>query len=146
MAESLMLYTAVYGDVDGALADLEGLQQLHKDEVIGSYDAAVIDKENGEPHIVKRMDRPRVRVIPEAFGLGTLRRRELKDAAQELGASQAALIVVGEPTFEKGFDKAVADTAKVAKRTLDTTVDQLADDLQRAVNADAGEVAPGTVG
>jgi hypothetical protein len=28
------------------------------------------------------MDRPRIRVIPEAFGSGTLPRKELKDAAR----------------------------------------------------------------
>ena len=37
----------------------------------------MIDKENGKPHIVKRMDRPGVRVIPEWFGSGTLSRKEL---------------------------------------------------------------------
>ena len=26
---------------------------------------AVIDRENGKPHVAKRMDRPRIRVIPE---------------------------------------------------------------------------------
>src|SRR5271169_4754317 len=45
------------------------------DEMIGQYDAAVIDKENAKPHVVKRMDRPHVRVIPEWFGGGTLPRQ-----------------------------------------------------------------------
>jgi hypothetical protein len=69
--------------------------------MIGSYDAAVIDKENGKPHIVKRMDRPHTRVIPELFGGGTLPRKELHDAAEQLTANQAGLIAVGEPTIEK---------------------------------------------
>jgi hypothetical protein len=33
------------------------------------------------PRIVKRMDRPRVRVIREVLGGGTLPRKELKEAA-----------------------------------------------------------------
>jgi hypothetical protein len=41
---------------------------LHKDEMIGQYDAAVIDKEGGKPHVVKRADRPRIRAIPEWLG------------------------------------------------------------------------------
>jgi hypothetical protein len=98
---------AVYGDVDDALADLDAIEQLHKDEMIGKFDAAVLDKTDGEPHIVKRMDRPFVRVIPEWLGAGTLPRHDLRDAAEALDASEAALIVVGDPTIEKGVEKAV---------------------------------------
>ena len=86
--------------------------------MIGQYDAAVIDKENGKLHVVKRMDRPHIRVIPEWFGGGTLPRRELHEAAEQLTASQAGLIVVGEPTIEKGLDKALAQAARVVKRTV----------------------------
>ena len=97
MAEKkpVVLYAASYDSVSAALTDLDAIEQLHKDEMIGSYDAAVIDQENGKPHIVKRMDRPRIHVIPEAFGGGTLPRKELKEAAGELTASQAGLIAVG---------------------------------------------------
>src|SRR5271165_2824043 len=132
---NLVLYTAEYDNVSAALADLDAIEQLHKDELIGSYDAAVIDKQNGKPHIVQRMDRPRIRVIPEALGRGTLPRKELKDAAQELTANQAGLIVVGEPTIEKGFDKAVTRAAKIVKRSMDATTDEIAGELQEALNS-----------
>lgn len=132
MAENSVLYTAVYSDVNVALADLETLEDLHEDEVIGKYDAAVVDKENGEPHIVKRVDRPRIRVIPELLGSGTLPRRHLKDAAQELSSDQAALIVIGEPTLEKGFDKAVSKADKIVKRDVDVAADQLASEVNEA--------------
>jgi hypothetical protein len=78
---NLVLYTAQYDNVSAALAGLDAIEQLHKDEMIGSYDAAVIDKENGKPRIVKRVDRPRIRAIPEALGSGKLPRKELKEAA-----------------------------------------------------------------
>jgi uncharacterized membrane protein len=68
----MVLYTAAYNSVSDALADLNAVEQLHKDDVIGQHDAAVIDKQDGKPHIAKRMDRPGVRVIPEWFGGGTL--------------------------------------------------------------------------
>ena len=87
---NMVLYSAVYDDVDDALSDLDAIEQLHEDSMIGKFDAAVVDRENGQPHIVKRIDRPRIRVIPEAFGSGTLRRKELKEAASELSANQAA--------------------------------------------------------
>lgn len=132
---TLVLYTAAYDDVTAALADLGAIEQLHKDEMIGSYDAAVIDKENGKPRIVKRMDRPRIRVIPEALGSGKLPRKELEDAAGELTGRQAGLIVVGEPTIEKGFDKAVTGAAQVVKRSLDATTDEIASELQEALKS-----------
>ncbi|MGO9888278.1 MAG: hypothetical protein ACLP0L_10285 [Solirubrobacteraceae bacterium] len=51
MAENMVLYTAVYENITAALDDLDALEQLHEDELVGKYDAAVIDKENGKPHI-----------------------------------------------------------------------------------------------
>ena len=46
MAEKkqLVVYAAAYETVEAALADLDAIEQLHKDEVIGQYDAAVIDQ------------------------------------------------------------------------------------------------------
>ncbi len=81
------------------------------------------------------MDRPRVRVIPEALGSGTLPRKELKEAAEELTSDEAGLIVVGEPTIEKGFYKAVTCAAKIVKRSVDPTTDEIADELQEALSS-----------
>ncbi len=131
----LALYTAVYDNVDAAKADLDAIEQLHKDDLVGTFDAAVVDQEKGKPHIVKRMDRPIVRVIPEELGFGPLKRKELKEAATELGANQAGLIVVGQPTLEKGFDKAVTRATKVLKRTVDATADEIADEMKEAAQS-----------
>jgi hypothetical protein len=130
MDDNMVLYTAVYDGVEDALEDLDGIEEMHKDAIIGKYDAAVIDQENGKPHVVKRMDRPRIRVIPEALGSGTLPSKELKAAAAELSGSQAALVVAGEPTIEKGFDKAVTRASKVVKHDLDATTDEVASSLE----------------
>ena len=145
MAENkqLVVYAAAYETVDAALADLDAIEQLHKDEVIGQYDAAVIDQENGKPHVVKRMDRPHVRVIPEWFGGGTLPRKELHEAAEQLTANQAGLIAVGEPTIKQGLDKAPAKAAKVVKRTVEATTDQITSELQEALKCPALSMACG---
>jgi hypothetical protein len=137
MAENkeLVVYAAAYESVDAALTDLDAIEQLHKDEMIGQYDAAVIDKENGKPHVAKRMDRPHMRVIPEWFGGGTLPRKELHEAAEQLTASQAGLIAVGEPTIEKGLDKAFTKAARVVKRTVQATTDQITSELQEALKS-----------
>jgi uncharacterized membrane protein len=133
--EQLVVYAAAYDTVEAAVADLDAIEQLHKDEIIGQYDAAVIDKENGKPHVAKRMDRPHIRVVPEWFGGGTLPRKELHDAAEQLTANQAGLIVVGEPTIEKGLDKALTKAARVVKRTVEATTDQISSELQEALKS-----------
>jgi uncharacterized membrane protein len=135
MAESkpMVVYTAAYDDVSAALADLDAIEQLHKDEMIGTYDAAVIDKKDGKPHMAKRMDRPRVRVLPEVLGGGTLPRKELKEAAQELTAGEAGLVAVGEPTIDKGVNKALTGAAKVVRHDMNATADEIVSELQEAL-------------
>jgi hypothetical protein len=68
----MVLFACAYENVSAAVAGLDAIGQLHKDKMIGSFDAAVINKTDGRPHVVKRLDRPRVRIIPEWFGGGTL--------------------------------------------------------------------------
>src|SRR5215510_13063793 len=131
--EPMMVCAAAYETVDDALADLDVIEQLHKDEMIGKFDAAVIDKEDHQPRIVKRMDRPHIRVIPEWFGGGTLPRTELHEAAEQLTASQAGLIAVGEPTIEKGLDKAFTGATRVVKRAVEATTDEITSELQEAL-------------
>jgi len=133
--EALVVYAAAYETVEAALADLDAIEQLHKDEAIGKYDAAVIDKEDGKPHVVKRMDRPHIRVVPEWFGGGALPRKELHEAAENLTANQAGLIAVGEPTIEQAVDKALTKAAKVVKRSMEATTDEITSELQEALKS-----------
>jgi len=137
MAEKkpLLVYAAAYETVDAALADLDAIELAHKEQMIGPYDAAVIDKRHGKPHVVDRMDRPHIRVIPERFGGGTLPREELHEAAEQLTASQAGLIAVGEPTIEKGLDEALTRAAKVVKRRVEATTDEITSELQEALKS-----------
>jgi len=131
-AENAVLFTAVYDDIVDARSDLDAFEELHKAEVIGKYDAAIIDQEDGKPHIVKRVDHPAIRVIPEWFGSGVLPRSELHDAAQQLGPGQSALIVVGEPTLDKAFDRAVVRAARTVKHDLDAAIDELEKEVLNA--------------
>jgi len=133
--KDLAMYVAVYATVDDATKDFEALEQLHKDDLIGTFDAAIVDKKDGKPHIVKRMDRPMVRVIPEELGFGPLSRKELKEAAAGLDAKEASLIMVGEPTIEKAFTKAVTHAEKSVKHILDATADELAKELKEATSS-----------
>src|SRR5262245_64904371 len=132
MSDNSIGYVAVYDDVNSALADLTAISTLHGDDVVGKYDAAVVDQEDGKPHIVKRVDNPRINLLPELVGKGALPSGELKDAATELDPGKAALIFVGEPTLDKAFDKAVTHANKVAKKEFDSSADDLAEELRNS--------------
>ena len=127
--EYVVVYAVAYPTVAAAEAVLETVGH----HVVGAdYDAAVIAKENGKPHVVKRMDHPHTRIIPEWFGGGTLKRKELDEAAGELVADEAGLVVVGEATIEPALDKVFTGNAKVVKREIEATIDQITSELQEA--------------
>ena len=135
MAENqqMVVYAAAYETENAALDDLAAIEELHTEKLIGTVDAAVIDLWNGKPHVVRRLDRARIRIIPEMFGGGTLPRKDLVEAAKQLTANQAGLIAIGEPTIEQGLDKAFAKAAKVVKRNVNATADQITSELQEAL-------------
>ena len=132
--DRLVVHVASFSSVADAEQALATIEQLYKQGAVGTLDAAVIDKENGKPHVVKRMDRPGIRVIPEWFGGGALPRKEVREAAEQLTAEQAGLLVVsGEPVIEKAVDKALSGAGKVAKHRVDATIDQVTSELQEAL-------------
>ena len=132
--DRLDVYTASFSSVADAEQALAAIEQLYKQGAVGTLDAAVIDKENGKPHVVKRLDRPRIRVIPEWFGGGALPRKELREAAEQLTADQAGLLVVSsEPVIEKAVDKALSGAGQVAKHKVDAAIDQITSELQEAL-------------
>ena len=129
--EYVVVYAATYPTVAAAQAVLDTIEHLDK-EVSGPYDAAVVDQENGKSHVVKRIGNRRVHIIPERFASGDLTRKELHEAGGELLAGEAGLIVVGEATIEPALDKVFTGTAKVVKREMEATVDQITSELQEA--------------
>jgi hypothetical protein len=135
MTDNSIAHIALYDDVGSALADLDAFGKLHDNDVVGKYDAAVIDEENGKPHIVKRVDNPRVDVLPELVGKSAPPSSELKEAAKELDQGEAALIFVCDPTIEKAFERAVTRANKVAKQQFDSAADELADELKNAAGS-----------
>jgi len=133
--ENLELIVGIYDNVDSAKSDLEGIEELHKEDLIGTFDAAITQKHDGKLHVVKRMDRPMVRIIPEVFGFGKLSHKELRQSVDELTEGQYALVVIGQVTVEKAFDKAVTHAANVAKHFIDATADELTQAMQEAARS-----------
>jgi uncharacterized membrane protein len=55
----MFLYTGEYDSVDEAKADLEVLKELHREDLVGTYDAAVLTKnEEGKVEIVDKTEKP----------------------------------------------------------------------------------------
>jgi hypothetical protein len=129
--EYVVVYAAAYPTVAAAQAVLD---TIGHHQVDGDYDAGVVDKQNGKPHVVKRLDRPHPRIIPEWFGGGTLTRKELDEAAQELAADQAGLVVIGSAAIEPALDEVFAGT-KVVRREIEATIDQITSELREAFKA-----------
>ena len=129
--EYVVVYAASYPTVAAAEAVLNTIEHLNHAEVDGDYDAAVIAKQDGKPRVVKRLDHPRARIIHEWFGRGELTRKELDDAATELAADEAGLVVIGSAAIEPALDKVFAGT-KVVREEIDATVEQITSELQEA--------------
>jgi uncharacterized membrane protein len=55
----VFLYIGEYDSVEDAKADLEELKELHSEHVVGTYDAAVVTKnEEGKVKIVDKIEKP----------------------------------------------------------------------------------------
>lgn len=117
MFENLIIYGAVYDDVETALAGLESFDKLNERELSGLYDAAVIDVRAGLPRIVKRMERPTLELIPELVARG---RPPLGVLAEPLAVGETALAAVGPPEIERGFRRAAQRAFLTSKRPLDS--------------------------
>ena len=55
----VFLYAGEYDSVDDAKADLEALKEMHREHVVGTYDAAVVTKnEEGKVKVVDKIEKP----------------------------------------------------------------------------------------
>jgi hypothetical protein len=55
----MFLYAGDYDSVDDAKADLKALKELHREHLVGTFDAAVITKnEEGKVKIVDKTEKP----------------------------------------------------------------------------------------
>jgi uncharacterized membrane protein len=158
----MFLYAGEYDSVEDAKADLEELKELHREDVVGTYDAAVITKnEEGKVKIVDKIEKPTQHggwaglAVGAALGLifppgvlvtgllgagagalighleGGMSRSDLKEVGESLERSEAALIVVGEATIERGVEEAT----RRAKREMKKEVRADAREMERAIDS-----------
>ena len=140
----VFLYAAIYDEIADAEADYEAVFDLHDAGAIGTFDSAVIRKEDDGKVRVTKTEKPTQHGAWTGAGVGALvglssrprssaahrRRRsrrlvghlskgisrgDLKDLGQELDAGTAAVIVLGESKIEEQLDEG-AETRQQADR------------------------------
>ena len=158
----VFLYAGEYDSVEDAKADLEELKELHREHVVGTYDAAVITKnEEGKVKIVDKIEKPTQHggwaglAVGAALGLifppGVLVTGLLGAGAGALighlegGMSRSDLKEVGEMLDESEaalivvgeatIERAVEEATRRAKREMKKEVRADAREMERAIDA-----------
>ena len=147
--DQMFLFAGEYDSVEDAKADLELLKAFHQEHLVGTYDAAVLTKnEEGKVKVVDKIEKPTQHggwaglAVGAAIGLifppsvlvsglagagagalighlrGGMSNSDLKEIGEMLEESEAALIVVGEMTIERGVDEAIERAKKELKKEV----------------------------
>jgi uncharacterized membrane protein len=157
--DPVFVYAAVYADREDADEDYEGLLELHSADLVGSYDVALIYKdEEGKVHVTKH-EKPTqhgawggaavgalagIIFPPSIIGatlvgavaggglghiLGGMSRSDARELGEELGDGQAALVVIGRSRVQEQLDKALKRAQKSQEREIDADGKALAKEL-----------------
>ena len=161
----VFLYAAIYDELADAEADYEAVFDLHALGAIGTFDSAVIRKDEDGKVRVSKTEKPTQHGAWTGAGVGALvgilfppavigsadrrrrRRRvdrtphegisrgDLKELGEELEQGTAAVIVLGESKIEEQLEKAT----KRANKLIEKQIDADADELEREIDAAAKE-------
>jgi uncharacterized membrane protein len=166
----LFVFAAVYGDKADAEADYDALLELHSAKLVGSYDVALINKDDkGKVHVDKH-EKPTqhgawggaavgalvgVLFPPSVIGAaavgaaagalgGHLREGFSRSDAKELGdmleAGQASLIVIGESRVEEQLEKVLTHAAKTIEKELNADSKEFKRELDEFTKQEAAAV------
>jgi uncharacterized membrane protein len=157
----VFVYGAVYADRADAEADYDVLLAAHSADLVGSYDVALMYKDDeGKVHVTKH-EKPTqhgawtgaavgaflgivfppsilgAAVVGAAAGggighvLGGVSRKDAKELGERLDEGQAALIVIGKSRVQEQLDKALTRAQKSEERELDADGEELAKELDK---------------
>jgi uncharacterized membrane protein len=152
----VFLYAGEYENVEDAKADLETLKELHRDHVVGTYDAAVVTKnEEGKVKIVDKIEKPTQHggwagmAVGAAMGLifppGLLVGGLLGAGAGALighlegGMSRSDIKEVGEMLDDSEAALIVVGEATI-ERAVDDATERAKKELKKEIRADAREM------
>jgi uncharacterized membrane protein len=157
--DQVFVYAAVYADRGDADADYDSLLDLHAADLVGTYDVALMYKdENGKVQVTKH-EKPTQHgawtgaavgalagiVFPPAVlgsaivgaaagggighAMGGMSRKDAKELADQLGEGQAALVVIAKSHVQEQLDKALTRAQKSEEREIDADGKELAKEL-----------------
>jgi uncharacterized membrane protein len=163
--ESVFIYVGTYPAEAQARDDYQVVKDLHSIGAVGTYDAAVVTKDDGKVHVNKDEMATRhgawggaaagaaigILFPPSIIGTALvgaavggvaghlwrgLSRADVKDLGEVIDDGQAALVVVGESQLQQALDKAALKAEKHVARELDVKPE----DIDRAVRTAAGQM------
>ena len=164
----VFLYAAIYDEIADAEADYEAVFDLHAVGAIGTFDSAVIRKDEDGKVRVTKTEKPTQHGAWTGAGVGALvgilfppallgsavvgatagglvghlsggiSRGDLKELGDELEAGNAAVIVIGESRIEEQLEKAVARANKLIEKEIDADAEVLEREIEAAAREDAG--------
>lgn len=158
----VFIYAATYSNPADAEADYEGLLDLHAAKLVGTYDVALVTKDDDGKVHVRKHEKPTQHgawggiavgaaigvlaapaVVPAALvggvigGLGGHFRKGIaRGDAKELGdlidAGEATLFVIGESRLEEQLDKALTRAEKAIEKEIEVDRDEFKRELEKA--------------
>jgi uncharacterized membrane protein len=164
--EAVFIYIGTYPDEAEAKNDYQVVKELHSAGAVGSYDAAVVTKdEKGKVHVNKDETATRhgawggaaagavigILFPPSIIGTAIvgaavggvsghlwrgMSRTDVKEFGDLIDTGQAALVVVGESKLQQALDKAALKSEKHIAKELNVSPKELDDAIREA----AGQV------
>jgi uncharacterized membrane protein len=163
--ESVFVYVGTYGGEAEARDDYQAIKELHSLGAVGTYDAAVVTKDDGKVHVNKDEMATRhgawggaaagaaIGILFPPAVIGTalvgaavggvaghmwrgMSRADVKELGEVIDDGQAALVVVGESQLEQALDKAALKAEKHIARQLDVSPE----DIDEAIRTAATQV------
>jgi uncharacterized membrane protein len=158
----VFLFIGTYSSVGDAQMDYDAVKELHRQGVIGTYDAAVVDKDvEGRVH-VRKHEKPTQHSAWTGVAVGAvvgllsplsllggaiigaaagglaghlwrgMSRSDMKELGETLDEGQAALVVIGRSELAKRIDKATARAQKRIEKQLQVDAKELEKELKEA--------------
>jgi uncharacterized membrane protein len=160
--DPVFLYVAAYATEADAREDYEVLEDLHATGVVGTYDAALVTKDDeGKVHVHKH-EKPTQHGAWTGIGVGGLlgilfppsllgsaivggaagavighlwhgmSRGDMKDLGETLDEGQAALVIVGKSKLEETLDRELKRANKRIEKQVNADAKELEKELKAA--------------
>jgi uncharacterized membrane protein len=158
----LFLYAATYSDKADAMADYDSLLDMHAVKLVGTYDVALISKDDeGKVHVMKH-EKPTQHgawggiavgavigiIFPPSVlgaaavggvvgGVGAhlkkgISRGDAKELGEFLEEGEAALIIIGESRVEEQLDKILTHAEKAIEKEIQADREEFKRELEQA--------------